>query len=73
MRCDLFTDPRYHAETHFELDVSQVIATEEKTVKLFMGGSHRVTQVTMRSGEVLLIKGEVARKIEAARRNISKA
>lgn len=67
MRCDLFTDPRYHAETHIELDPTQVFSTAEKTVKLFMGGAHRVTEVTLQSGEVLLVKGEIARRIEAAR------
>ncbi len=64
----VFTDPRYHAETTIDLDPSQVIAVEEKFAKLFMAGRHRVTQVTMQSGQVVLLRGALASKIEHARR-----
>ena len=68
MQFQLFTDPRYHAERFVEVDLAQVAAVEEKSVKLFMGASHRVTQVTLQSGETLLLRGEIARRVEAARR-----
>ncbi len=64
----VFTDPRYHAETTIDLDPSQVVAVEEKFAKLFMAGRHRVTQVTLQSGEVVLLRGAFASKIDNARR-----
>lgn len=64
----VFTDPRYHAETTIDLDPSQVVAVEEKFAKLFMAGRHRVTQVTLQSGQVVLLRGALASKIENARR-----
>ena len=68
MRCDVFTDPRYHTQGYIDLDPAQVVDVEEKTVKLFMGGRHRVTQVTLKSGEQLLLRGDLATRIQAARR-----
>ena len=64
----VFTDPRYHAETTIDIDPSQVVQVEEKFAKLFMAGRHRVTQVTLQSGEVVLLRGALASKIENARR-----
>jgi len=66
----IFTDPRYHTETTIVIDTSQVVAVEEKTVKLFMAGKHRVTEVTLQHGEIVLLKGEVARQIEGAKRQL---
>lgn len=64
----IFTDPRYHTETTIEIETSQVVSVAEKTVKLFMAGKHRVTEVTLQSGQIVLLKGEVARQIEGAKR-----
>lgn len=72
MTFPVFTDPRYHAETTIDIDPSQVTAVEEKFAKLFMAGRHRVTQVTLKSGEVVLLRGTFALKIENARRQSSK-
>jgi hypothetical protein len=69
MRLSLFTDPRYHAEATIDLDPSQVVAAEEKTVKLFLAGRHRVTQVTLRDGSVLLLRGAWKERLEAAQHN----
>ena len=60
---------RSHAERFVEVDLAQIATVEEKSVKLFMGASHRVTQITLQSGETLLLRGEIARRVEAARRN----
>jgi hypothetical protein len=51
MQFIVFTDPRYHAEQHIELDPAQVVRVEEKTVRLIMDGQHRVTVVTLQNGE----------------------
>jgi archaellum component FlaG (FlaF/FlaG flagellin family) len=67
LRCDVFTDLRYHAEQFIDLDPDQVIATEEKTVRLFLGGRHRVTVVTLRNGEQHTLSGFVAQQIKNAR------
>lgn len=68
----VFTDPRYHAETTVDIEPSQVVEVEEKFAKLFMAGRHRVTQVTLQNGEVVLLRGAFASKIENARRQSSK-
>ena len=68
MQFQVFTDPRYHAERFVEVDLSQIVAVEEKSVKLFLGASHRVTQITLQNGETMLLRGEIARRVEAARR-----
>ncbi len=67
MRLDIFTDPRYHAEQHIELDPSQVVRIEEKTVRLFMDGKHQVTVVTLQNGERHTLAGFVAQQIRAAK------
>lgn len=73
IRCSVFTDPRYHSETWVEIEPSQVATVEAKTVKLFMAGSHRTTQVTLKNGQVLLLRGDLVAKIEAARLNANRA
>ena len=70
LRCDVFTDPRYHAEQHIELDPNQVVAAEEKVVRLFLGGRHEVTVVTMQNGERHTLAGFVAQQIETARMGV---
>ena len=72
MQFQVFTDPRYHAERFVEVDLSQIVSVEEKSVKLFLGASHRVTQITLQSGETMLLRGEIARRIEAARKRLEK-
>jgi hypothetical protein len=67
MRFDIFTDPRYHAEQHIELDPAQVVRVEEKTVRLFMDGKHQVTVVTLQDGERHTLAGFVAQQIQAAK------
>ena len=66
----VFTDPRYHAETMIDIETSQVVAVEEKFAKLFMAGRHRVTQVTLQSGEIVLLRGSFLSQIEAARHKL---
>jgi len=70
MTFPVFTDPRYHAETTIDIELSQVVAVEEKFAKLFMAGRHRVTQVTLKSGEVVLLRGSFLSQLEAARRKL---
>lgn len=67
MLFDIFTDPRYHAEQHIELDPTQVVRIEEKTVRLFMDGKHQVTVVTLQNGERHTLTGFVAQQIQAAK------
>lgn len=67
MRCQIFTDPLYHAERHLDFDPADVVAIEEKTARLFLRGKHRVTAITLKSGVQHLLRGEVAAQIEAAR------
>ncbi len=67
----LFTDPRYHTEATIEIDTSQIANIEEKTVKLFMAGKHRVTQVELRNGETYLLRGHLASQIGSAHRQNS--
>jgi hypothetical protein len=67
LRCDVFTDPRYHAEQFIDLDPDQVVATEEKMVRLFLGGRHRVTVVTLHNGEQHTLSGFVAHHIQSAK------
>ncbi len=69
IHCRIFTDPRYHTEVDYDLDPSQVVAVEEKTARLFLAGKHRVTQVTLRDGNVLLLRGTLKEQIEAAQAN----
>ena len=56
MRCEIFTDPLYHSDTHLEFDPAQVVAVEEKTIRLFLRGKHRVTEVTLQSGARHILK-----------------
>ncbi len=67
MQFDVFTDPRYHAEQHIELDPAQVVRVEEKTVRLFMDGKHQVTVVTLQNGERHTLAGSVAQQIASAK------
>lgn len=60
----VFTDPRYHSESTVDLELSQVVKVEEKFARLFLAGRHRVTQVTLQSGETLLLRGHLAAQIE---------
>ena len=67
MQFIVFTDPRYHAEQHVELDPTQIASVEEKTVRLFMDGKHRVTVVTLQNGERHTLAGFVAQQIARAK------
>jgi hypothetical protein len=67
MRFDIFTDPRYHAEQHIEFEPTEVVGLEEKTVRLFMGGKHQVTVVTLQNGERHVLAGFVAQQIAGAK------
>lgn len=62
----IFTDPRYHTEANIEIETSQIVAVEEKLIKLFMAGKHRATQVTLRNGATHLLRGHIASQIERA-------
>lgn len=68
MRCQLFTDPIYHAERHIEFDPQEVLSVELSRARLFLRGSYQVTRIKMQSGGVHLLKGDVLEEIEAARR-----
>jgi hypothetical protein len=67
MQFIVFTDPRYHAEQHVELDPAQIAGVEEKTVRLFMDGKHQVTVVTLQNGERHTLAGFVAQQIARAK------
>jgi hypothetical protein len=67
LRWPLFVDTRYHAEQVIELDLQAVVATEEKRTRLFMGGWHDVTIVTLENGERITLRGKLAQKIAAAK------
>ena len=68
MRCQVFTDPVYHAEMFVEFDPAQVVAIERKTVTLFLRGKRQTTYITLKSGARHGLEGDLAEPIEAARR-----
>ena len=68
MVLEVFTDPRYSAEKVMDIDPTQVVDAVEKTIRLFMGGEHRVTEVTLKSGNRYTLKGALRQELEAAQR-----
>ena len=64
MRFEIFTDPLYNGETFVEFDPDDVVEAEEKTIKLFLRGRHRVTEIRLKSGAKHLLIGEVKAQIE---------
>ncbi len=68
MRFIIFTDPRYHAERHVDLDPADIVSAEEGWRRLLLGGKHRVTVVKLNNGLTHTVAGEVKAQIEAARR-----
>ena len=73
MHCEIFTDAFYHGDQHIDIDPAQVASAEERTVRLFLRGSHAVTQARLRDGREFLLRGSWAAQIEAAREEASQA
>ena len=69
MRCQVLTNPNYHSDKYVEFDPSQVVAIEEKTIRILFGGKHRVTVITLEGGRRYILRGELTAEIEAARQN----
>ena len=67
MRFKIFTDPFYHSDNEVEFDPNDVIAIEQRTLRLFLRGSYKVTYITLKSGAEHALEGDVAAEIEAAR------
>jgi hypothetical protein len=68
MRCQIFTDPLYHAERSIEFDPAEVMAMERKTFSLFLRGKYEVTYITLKNGMEYALEGDLTAQIEAAKR-----
>lgn len=66
MRCEVFTDPLYNAERFIEFEPGDVVSIEERTMRLLLRPSQRVTSITLRNGDQWLLSGEQAAPIRAA-------
>jgi hypothetical protein len=73
MRCEIFTDPFYNGDTHIEFDPDEVVEVQEKTVRLFLRGKHRVTVIGLRGGARYILRGEMAARIEVEQNQIKAA
>ncbi len=71
MRAALFSDTFYHGENHIEFDPSQVVQCEERTERLFLRGSHTVTQITLENGAQYVLRGALKAQIERVRHKTS--
>ena len=64
MQFEQFVDPRYNAEAFVEIDPRQVLRVQETTRRLFLGGVHPVTVVTLKNGEQHILAGHVQTKLQ---------
>lgn len=70
LRFEIFTDPMYHAERYAEFALEDVASVEERSKRLFLRGSYRVTIVTLCDNSKHVLRGSVADEIEAARSEV---
>lgn len=68
LKFPVFVDPRYSAEQDVEIETDEVESVEETTRGLLLGGSHKITLVTLASGRSYALGGHVQAQIEGARR-----
>jgi hypothetical protein len=66
MRCEVFTDPLYNGEMFAEFDPDDVVAIEERAMRLLLRPSQTVTQITLRNGDRFLLAGAQEARIRAA-------
>ena len=66
MRCEVFTDPLYNGERFIEFEPDDVIALEERSLRLLLRPSRNVTAITLRNGDQWLLDGHHANHIRAA-------
>ena len=71
MRCEVFTDPIYNGERFIEFEPDDVIAVEERSMRLLLRPSRNVTAITLRNGDQWLLDGHHANRIRAAQSNSS--
>lgn len=64
LKFPLFVDPRYNAEQDVEFEADEVEAVEETTRSLFLGGTHKITLVTLSGGRFYTLGGHFKSQIE---------
>ena len=69
LKFPLFVDPRYNAEQDVEFNSEDIESVEETTRNLFLGGSHKITSVTLSNGRSYTLNGHFGQEIERARKN----
>lgn len=71
LRFKVFTDPFYHSDNEIEFHPDEVVAIQQKTLRLFLRGRYEVTYVTLRNGAEHALVGDVADQIRAAQAQTS--
>ncbi|BCM90887.1 hypothetical protein IAD21_02750 [Abditibacteriota bacterium] len=66
LKFPLFVDARYNAEQDVEFDVDDIANLDETTRSLFLGGSHKITNIALRDGRQYTLNGHVKGEIERA-------
>lgn len=66
MQFEQFVDPRYNAETFVDIDPREVVRAQETTKRLFLGGAHPVTIITLKSGEQITLAGHVKAQLQTS-------
>lgn len=66
MRCEVFTDPLYNGEKSIEFEPSDVVAAQERDLRLLLRPKRRVTVITLRNGDRYMLDGSWSERIQAA-------
>ena len=69
LKLPLFVDARYNAEQDVEFDAENVQNVDETMRSLFLGGNHKITQVTLRDGRQYTLSGHLKMQIERAQKS----
>lgn len=73
MRCEVFTDPLYNGERFIEFEPEDVIALEERAMRLLLRPSRSVTAITLRNRGQWLLSGHQSARIQAVQTDSKQA